>query len=138
MDRRDWLTLLLAYKGAHGPALDPVRIQKGMFLFSEEGGAPESERYVFEPYHYGPYSSAVKQDVDLLVAKGLAARVPVPGYTWDRHKLTEAGMARARVIFDEAPKASARKLYEIKQEITGVGFSQLLKSVYERYPGYAE
>lgn len=138
MDRRDWLTLLLAYKGAHGPALDPVRIQKGMFLFAQEAGAPEAEVYDFEAYNYGPYSSELKSDVSGLVASGLAEEIPVSGYTWARHGVTDEGMTRARALFAEAPTEPARELYKIKQEITSLGFSELLRRIYKKYPAYAE
>src|SRR5438093_519347 len=55
MDRRGWLMLLLGLRGEKGlVGLDPVRIQKAMFLFSRL--VPSEEAYPFAPYHYGPYS----------------------------------------------------------------------------------
>ncbi|MGH7490032.1 MAG: hypothetical protein ACREMY_31160, partial [bacterium] len=51
----DWLLLLLALKDAERP-LDPVRLQKGLFLLAEEGGLSGAESYRFEPYDYGPFS----------------------------------------------------------------------------------
>jgi hypothetical protein len=41
--RRDWLLILCAYHGAPG-GLDPVRVQKGMFLFARTGEVPTRER----------------------------------------------------------------------------------------------
>jgi hypothetical protein len=48
MRPRDWLLLLLALRQAEEP-LDPVRLQKGMFLLAQEGGLPPSDRYEFFP-----------------------------------------------------------------------------------------
>lgn len=41
MERRDWLILLLSVGDAR--ALDPIRVQKGMFLLSKEGGLKDAE-----------------------------------------------------------------------------------------------
>lgn len=138
MNRRDWLLLLLAFKGAKGPTLDPVRIQKGMFRFSEESKLPGEETYDFEPYHYGPYSRALRADVDSLVRAGLVAEMPVQGYTWSRYRVTDAGMKRARKLHKAAPKREARRLFAIKQDVTGVSFNELLRDLYAQYPDYAE
>ena len=99
MNRRDWLMLLLGFKGTGDTvALDPVRVQKGMFLLAQEGGIPEDERYTFEPYHYGPYSFELKRDLNELVRSGLAAAHPVSGYSWHRYHLTKAGIEQARAL----------------------------------------
>jgi hypothetical protein len=40
--------------------LDPVRLQKGMFLFGlEAAGVPDAQKYSFRPFHYGPMSKAI-------------------------------------------------------------------------------
>jgi hypothetical protein len=61
VNRSDWLLLLLAFKAeSDSPALDPIRVQKGMFLVAEEGGLPAEERYDFTPYSWGPYCRDVR------------------------------------------------------------------------------
>ena len=55
--RRDWLLLFAAYQGAPD-GLDPVRFQKGMFLFSRRRGVPKRSTYDFKPHAYGPMSVA--------------------------------------------------------------------------------
>jgi uncharacterized protein YwgA len=137
MARRDWLILLLGFKGADGPALDPVRVQKGMFLFAQESGAGEAERYSFEPYNYGPYSFELRDDLRHLVAEGLAEAQPVPGYTWNKYKLTAAGMERAQAVRDGSQRELAKKVFQIKQRITGKSFNALLRDVYDDYPEFA-
>ncbi len=136
MTRRDWLLLYIALKGAPS-GLDPVKIQKGMFLMAMEGGLPEEERYTFSPYLYGPMSSAIYSDVERLEADGLIEGEPVPGYTWKRYKATPAGIDVARHLLEDADGDAARKLYEIKQLVAAQSFPTLLRDVYVRYPEYA-
>jgi uncharacterized protein YwgA len=137
MARRNWLLLLLGFKGADGAALDPVRVQKGMFLFAQQSGAPPKECYGFEPYNYGPYSFRLRNDLDRLVAEGLVAAEPVPGYTWRRYKLTAEGMAKAKGLLGKADRDVAKKLFRIKQAVSGKSFNTLLREVYDEYPDFA-
>lgn len=136
MEPRDWLLLYVAFKGApHG--LDPVRIQKGMFLFAQEGGVSKTEGYEFEPLHYGPMSKQVYADVDRLVADGLIRGEAVPGYTWKRYTITPAGMDVAKHLYEDADELPMQRLYAIKQDVSTKSFNALLRDVYARYPPYA-
>lgn len=140
MERHDWLMLLLAFKGAApdgDPSLDPIRVQKGMFLFAQRGGLPPAERYDFVPHNYGPYSTVLKADLERLVREGYASKKPVPGYTWGSYRLTHAGMERAHQLLEEAPREQARQAFDIKQEVTSVSFNDLLRDVYADYPAFA-
>jgi uncharacterized protein len=137
MTRSDWLLVYFALKGAPS-GLDPVRIQKGMFLLSQEGGLPAEQTYDFRAYHYGPMSSAVYNDLEYLEATGLIEGTPVPGYSWQRYKATTRGVEEARTLLHEqADSAAAHKLYEIKQDVASKNFNDLLRDVYARYPAYA-
>jgi len=139
MHRRDWLMLLISYEGAP-QGLDPVRIQKGMFLFSQEADVPRAERYDFGPYHYGPMSRQIYDDVDALVASGLVEPAPVEGQSWSRFKPTPRGIEHGRELLRQAMSqrpTAARYLYETKQSVASQTFEALLENVYERYPRYA-
>jgi uncharacterized protein len=138
LTKRDWLILLLAYKGEHGSALDPVRIQKGIFLMSQEGVIPKAERYEFEPYHYGPYSFELRGDADNLVRQDLADKLAVSGYTWGRYRLTDEGIDYATKLIEDVGTETAKKVFAVKQMITGQNFAQLLRDVYDRYPDFAQ
>lgn len=133
------MILLLGFKTPSGALkLDPVRIQKGMFLLAQEGEMDESEKYEFEPLHYGPYSRELRRELGSLVAEGLVDKEPVPGYTWSRYQLTTAGFGRGRELLDNAPRTELKRLFGIKSEITSVSFRELLDDVYTRYPEFAE
>ena len=140
MSPRDWLLILCAYHGA--PAgLDPVRVQKGMFLFARSEGVPPDEQYTFRPYDYGPMSAGIYNDLDDLVSQGLLEQHPVSGKSWSRYTVTDQGRSvageRLLTLTAEPEKENARRLYEIKQEIAGVSFSELLERVYREHPDMA-
>jgi uncharacterized protein YwgA len=132
--------LFISLEGAPR-GLDPVRLQKGMFLFTEETARPVAEKYGFRPYNYGPMSPAIYKDVDRLVKDGLVDAVPVEGQSWCRYRPTDAGVRHGRKLLSEAIKTdatAAEHLYDTKREVAGMTFDALLGDVYERYPDFAE
>jgi uncharacterized protein YwgA len=139
MTRRDWLLLLLA-EHPGGDGLDPIRIQKALFLFAQEGDLPAGERYWFVPYNYGPMSPQVYRDVEELVRGGLLERRSVDGHRWRRVRATEAGRAWARglrSVMGDRELEAVDLLRAIRESVGRLGFTALLDSVYDRYPRYA-
>lgn len=138
MRRCDWLIVFLA--ADPGGPLDPVRVQKGMFLLAMSEALEPAERYRFEPYAYGPMSRRLYGDVRLLCRKRVLEALPIEGATWRLLDLTPAGKRDAASLRDEAareqPDALAR-LAAIRREISTLTFSELLEHVYDRYPDYA-
>ena len=139
MERVDWLVLLIDASGRPG-GLDPVRIQKGMFLLAREAALPPPERYRFRAYNYGPMSVEVYRDLDRLVEGGLVRRRPAKGYRWSLFDVTAEGAAHAARVAAlaqrEAPLARKR-LERIVALLDRLDFAELLRTVYERYPQYA-
>jgi uncharacterized protein YwgA len=139
MTRRDWLLLFVGLDP--GPdGLEPVRLQKGLFLLAREGGLPAAERYWLVPYNYGPMSPRVYRDVDALVRAGLVEQVPVPGYRWGRIRPTAAGRERVHALRESATAGERRRLRRLDQihaTVTSLSFAALLEMVYARYPQYA-
>jgi uncharacterized protein YwgA len=138
----DWLTLLIAYKGAPD-GLDPVRVQKAMFLFQEDESVllPTMQQYDFVPYNYGPMSKGVYADLDMLVAEGLVARETVPGQTWTRFRATGTGLLKGQEIAEQAAAenhGAAVKLFEIKELVASKTFNELVQYVYDRHPEMEE
>jgi uncharacterized protein YwgA len=140
MKRRDWLLLFAACQGAPD-GLDPVRFQKGLFLFSRKADVPERSKYRFKPYAYGPMSAEIYADLDRLVDDGLLERLPVPGKRWSRYKPTSVTFEEGERILERAAEEqlldAARTLFEIKHEVSSLGFDDLLERVYEAYPEFA-
>lgn len=133
----DWLLLLVA--GARD-GLEPVRVQKALFLLAKEGGLPAEQRYEFEPYNYGPMSRGIYRDVARLVRRGLLANAVAPGYSRGVVKLTAAGREQAaaidRIARHDAPSARMA-LHRISSLVQRLSFADLLRMVYDRYPAYA-
>lgn len=138
MRARDWLLLLVSEAAPGG--LDPVRLQKGMFLLAEEAALPRGERYRFVPYNYGPMSRGLYRGLRDLVRAGLVERRSAPGVPWGRYSVTAAGAARAGELETAlGPRALERlaRLREIRARIAGQTFGELLTDVYDRYPEYS-
>lgn len=140
MRRRDWLLLFAAYEGAPD-GLDPIRFQKGMFLFAQRASAPARSKYAFKPFDYGPMSTAIYSDLDRLVNDGLLERVPVHGKRWSRYRPSKVTFREGQRILkqaeDEKLLDAARELFRIKQEVSKLGFSELLERVYTEHPEFA-
>jgi hypothetical protein len=138
MRRSDWLILFLAT--VPDVPLDPVRVQKGMFLLAMSASLGEDEGYDFEPYAYGPMSRGLYRDVRRLCHERLLDATPIEGAAWRMLQLTPAGREHAENLRlraeRERPSALAR-IASIRDEISGLSFSDLLAHVYDRYPAYA-
>jgi uncharacterized protein YwgA len=137
MKPRDRLLLFVALDGApHG--LDPVRLQKGMFLDAHEAGSPTGSTYSFVPYNYGPMSAQIYSDLQELVGAGLIKSVPVKGQSWSRYIATDKGLqAGRRLMRGPIPAKDAQRLHRIKKDVASKSFRALLEDVYDRYPRFA-
>jgi uncharacterized protein len=130
--------LLLFISFDHPPeGVDRVRIQKGMFLFAQEAAVADGEKYQFVPYSYGPMSTQIYRDLELLVDRELIEERPVEGQSWVRYEATEKGLHRSRELLAGESSEAAQQLCRIKREVVSKTFSALLEDVYERYPEYA-
>jgi DNA-binding PadR family transcriptional regulator len=138
LDRSGWLLLLLdrATLGAQGPEdLDPVRIQKGMFLLSKRG--PERDVYEFQPYDWGPFSSDIYADLASAARQGYLTEERVPGRTWSTYRITARGHERALALAAQMRAEDVAWLRQAREFLTTRSFAQLLREIYDLYPDYA-
>ena len=140
MERSDWLLLLLGSPTAGGDTapLDPVRIMKALFLLIEEGNLDEPPPYQFEAYHYGPVSVEIYGDLADLEKKGMIEALPVPGYSWNKHQLSETGWLRHKELRAKLEAHVAEAIDRVKNFVSTRSFRALLRYVYSNYPAYAE
>lgn len=131
MTRRDWLLLLI------GGGLDPIRIQKGLFLFTRETNVPAAERYDFVPYNWGPFSRAIYGDLAQLQTEGLLERLPVEGRGYFLYRQTGAGEEEAGRLRGGADAELVGFVDRLREELVRDDFRQLLRRVYDRYPTFA-
>lgn len=129
MEPADWLLKLIAARPE--AVIDPVRVQKGLFLLSEGGMVPPGERYAFEPYSYGPMSRQIYRDVRALEAAGEIESLAVPGFGWRTLRATPAGLERA------AGLPGTEAVAKVRATVDRRSFAELLEYVYDRYPVYA-
>lgn len=135
MTPSDWLLLLVAARPEI--PIDPVRLQKGLFLLAIEGGLEPAERYDFEPYSFGPMSRDIYRDARELARRGEVTRMPVPGLSWHALRLTPIGDMRAGALRLDLTEAREDALTRIRTLVDGHSFADLLEHVYDRYPEYA-
>jgi hypothetical protein len=153
MTRSDWLLAFLAAAPADrlGPdfldaaaSLDPIRIQKGLFLFQQQDATEtpallQQPPYEFEPYAYGPFAQSIYVDLEQLHRFGLVDQFPVAGQKYSRWQLTEDGRSRVEelVANGEIPAQVVPRLRRAKKIVVSQPFADLLRYVYGRYPQYA-
>lgn len=137
-DRAAWLVLLLDRDAldASGPEeLDPVRIQKGMFLLSQRG--PARALYSFRAHDWGPFSSAIYGDLDALTRQGYLDESAMPGRAWSTYRVTPSGHELAAGKASQIGDANVRWLRSAREFLTSRSFAQLLRDIYEEYPDFA-
>ncbi len=140
MIKRDWLLAFLGSPREEGdiPKADPIRIQKGLFLFAMEATVPKNEKYEFEPYNYGAVSFEIYRDLDTLVDEGWIDRIQAKWLSWPLYGATEKGKSRAYALRQDAPRDAVAKLDDVKEFVFSHGFFDMLRQVYKKYPKYAE
>lgn len=132
-------TLLLFFLGSER-RLDPIRIMKGLFIFTMEAPEPwlpSATRYEFVPYSYGPYARQIDIDLNRLKLLGLLQSSQAPGRHWDYYSLTEQGQAKAVELESSLDPRAVTYLHKVREFVLGLSFSRLLDTIYERYPDYA-
>ncbi len=85
-----------------------TRFQKLIFLLRNKDGIELN--YNFIPYYYGPYSTELQLEIDLLEAAGLVQVVPQDGNLYT-HRLTPEG-ERAVLEIERKMEASERTKLE--------------------------
>jgi hypothetical protein len=135
LNRRDWLLIAITLAGDRG--LTPIQIQKAMFLLRMEAPDLIGDRfYAFVPYNYGPFSSAIYGDVDVLAAQGLL-RDEQAGSNLSKYVATQAGLDRVGALREDINPGAREYLTAVVRWILSVDFTQLLRSIYAKYPDYA-
>ena len=139
MDRQ---TQILVFVASSSVPTDPIRIMKGLFLFSQrvlEGKLPPQESiFTFDARDFGPMSFDIYRELELLVQAGLVKAIPVRGETWSQFVATEKGLdeANRRLVFADSQVVDY--LTALRNWTSAISFSELLRSVYHAYPEYAK
>ncbi len=136
MSPRDWLLLLVSVGEEDAPDyIDPIRLQKGMFLLSERG--PERHIYEFRPFHWGPFSPAIYEDLTGLEQAGLIESDHIPGRTWHVYRPTPSGKRAAMELQSSQSEGSVGWVRRVRRYVSSRSFVQLLREIYAAYPEYS-
>jgi hypothetical protein len=132
-------TLLLYFLGSDRK-LDPIRIMKGLFVFTME--APQSwvstdSRYRFFAHSWGPYSREVDNDLNKLSLHGYLQESQAQGKNWSYYSLTEEGRRKAQEVAQQFPAPAVAYLSTVREFLLKLSFRKLLDTIYARYPDYA-
>lgn len=120
--------------------LDPVRIQKGLFILSMKS-PPDllvaASRYEFEPYNYGPFAKQIYADLDALHRKGYITTDESWNRSWKFYSVTEQGRERARAEAQSMDARLVEYMAAVRSFVTERSFRELLDAVYQEFPKYA-
>jgi uncharacterized protein YwgA len=131
-EKRDWI--LLALRRA---PLDRIRLMKALFLFWKRVGFRIPGYFEFKPYLYGPCSFEVYSVLDQLSQSGFVVNPPYPIQQWSKYYLTASGIAEAEKVSHTVPGDMGECIAKITEEVSRLGFYELLRKVYEEAPEFA-
>ena len=131
MERRD---LLLALIYGSGKTLkdnekipSETHLQKEMFLLMKETIFSKSKEYEFKPHYYGPFSAELRDDLNLLVYKGLIDED-------DGIRLTPLGFRKAASVWRSMGASETVAVIRIKEQYNFNSIDGLSKYVYSKFP----
>ena len=133
---KEWLLLFIGLPNEKFDT-DQIRVMKGMFLFGKEGPPSVRDLYGFSPHDYGPFAPPVYGDLDSLESQGLIRVEHITGTNRRVFELTSKGKQEFTRLVGHAPKDAFRALADTKKLVTSLGFAELLRHVYDKYPAYA-
>jgi len=137
-----------------------TRLEKLLFLLERETPIGEllDETAAFVSHHFGPFSTKVYKDVEVLSAAGLitdsksVADAPVD--TWESteiiglegddpyatrdFELTDRGKRYYTALVSELPESAERDLAKFKDRFGALPLNQLIRYVYQKYPDYTD
>jgi uncharacterized protein YwgA len=138
-ERQAWLITLFRMMGK---PLCRTEVQKLMFLLREEYSLSLSNDYFFEPYLFGPYSSAIEEDLFELEELGLLNAIHKERRIdsgqiadWKEYYLSELGRASARR--QKSSKQVIAAYAKLREKFSGMRLSELIQYVYLQHPEYA-
>ena len=166
----DLLLILLFAPGSNEEKCKPIegitRLQKLIFLLNQGKGPCSlveiAKEYNYEAYKMGPYTSSLREDLDLLVSLGLIGTerlrymisddqddseydVDDPDYKQERKYrriesqkffLTEKGKEAGGELWDNLASQDRKALKEFKEFFCSLTLRQLLIFVYDQFPKF--
>lgn len=132
MNRDDIILAGLSASEA-GATFSPVQLQKLFFVLDREASPGlEGPHFDFQPYDYGPFDRALYDRLDALRDEGL-----VQTFNAGRYRLyaaTPGGAARGQEALAAMQQDMRDYVSAVASWVRRLSFSDLVSSIYERYP----
>jgi hypothetical protein len=139
--------------------------QEALKHFARGTDVSEENFYQFFPWNFGPFSTQVYDDLTFFILRGFVESsastdeesLPESAAEWERWlidsgadedvvdvyqdeelKLTEAGLAFTKRLFDSLSDSQRKLLKEFKARLSGAPLRAILKYVYQTYPEFTE
>jgi hypothetical protein len=136
MDRRSWVLMAIDSAGQQG--LTPAQLQKVLFLLKQEVPAAleAPDFYEFVPYNYGPFSKLIYHDAEFLAQGGFVNIITALGSSFPIYSITSEGASQSKLLRQVANQQARSYLDLVVNWAKGLSFSQLVTSIYKKYPAY--
>lgn len=137
---RQKILLLVFQNLKHGRKLDPIQIQKTIFLIEKEciENKNFSKTFNFVPYNYGPFDKDIYNDLQILIQKNLA----IPEWHWNikQYKATESTtlLNCKDELIQYYGETFLQNVKNITDFVLSLSFNELLTWLYGKYPEMAE
>jgi DNA-binding PadR family transcriptional regulator len=130
--KSDWILVILQKK-----PLDRIHIMKALFLMWHRSGREIEGFFHFVPYLYGPCSLEIYVELRNLAQQGLVAQPPHSPEQWTKYYLTEQGRVEAEAAMRKFESKTVALVERTVEEVSRLGFLELLQKVYSEAPDYA-
>ena len=131
MERRNLLLALIYGRGKtlkdNEKIPSETHLQKEMFLLMKETIFSKSKEYEFKPHYYGPFSAELRDDLNLLVYKGLIDED-------DGIRLTPLGFRKAASVWRSMGASETVAVIRIKEQYNFNSIDGLSEYVYSKFP----
>lgn len=135
MTAKDWTLMVIA--AGKGKALQPVHLQKALFLsdrlLTNEQKAVD-RFYRFDPYDYGPFCGMVYADADSLALDGLIKIEQRPNTSYREYSITAQGMEKAESLRKNIKPEISAYLDKLVGWVMSLSFNQLVSWIYKNFP----
>ena len=127
--------VLAAMSPAGTGSFSPVQVQKLFFILErnigEQIGGPH---FSFLPYDYGPFDSAVYQELERLQENGLIEVLDRERLGRRAYKLTAKGLAVGQDALSKLDEPIQTYICRLVEWVRALTFSQLVSAIYSKYP----
>jgi len=138
MTPKDWTLLVIA--AANRRAVQPVHLQKALFLLGENLTPKDlgtSVFYHFQAYDYGPFDGAIYADAESLASEGLVIIDLDPCRRYREYRVTDKGQGRAEELRSGASSNAVQYLDKVVRWVQSISFNDLIEAIYKAYPHMA-